>query len=77
MIMERITCWCATKVIPEGEGVKRTLLAEKITNKTLHVILNGNINGIDIEYFQRSHGVKLGADIFMSDSFTYIFLSAV
>ena len=74
MIMERITCWCATKVIPEGEGVKRTLLAEKITNKTLHVILNGNINGIDIEYFQRSRGVILSADIFMSDSFTYIFV---
>lgn len=74
MIMERITCWCATKVIPEGEGVKRTLLAEKITNKTLHVILNGNINGIDIEYFQRSRDVILSADIFMSNSFTYIFV---
>ena len=21
--MEKITCWCATKVIPEGEGVKK------------------------------------------------------
>ena len=29
VIMEKITCWCATKVIPEGEGVKRTLIREK------------------------------------------------
>lgn len=49
--MEKITCWCATKVIPEGEGVKRTLLANRITRKPLKVILNGNINGVDIDYF--------------------------
>ena len=26
--MERITCLCATKVIPEGEGVKKTLIKD-------------------------------------------------
>ena len=51
--MEKITCWCATKVIPEGEGVKKTLMANRITRKPLKVILNGNINGIDIDYFNR------------------------
>jgi len=49
--MERITCFCATKVIPEGDGVKNTLLKEKVTKKPLHKILNGNINGIDLTYF--------------------------
>ena len=44
--MERITCACATKVIPEGEGVKKTLIREKITKKPLQKIHNGNINGI-------------------------------
>ena len=51
MAMERISCYCATKVIPEGEGVKKTLLKDKITSKEMHIILNGNINGIDTEYF--------------------------
>lgn len=51
MVMERISCCCATKVIPEGEGVKKTLLKDNITSKEMHIILNGNINGIDTEYF--------------------------
>lgn len=52
--MERITCACATKVIPEGEGVKQTLIREQITKKPLQKIHNGNINGIDLEYFSRT-----------------------
>ena len=51
MTMERISCYCATKVIPEGEGVKKTLLEDNITSKEMHIIHNGNINGIDTEYF--------------------------
>lgn len=52
--MERITCACATKVIPEGDGVKKTLIREQITKKPLQKIHNGNINGIDLEYFSRT-----------------------
>lgn len=59
VIMEKITCWCATKVIPEGEGVKRTLIREKITNKPLKVILHGNISGIDVQHFNRTQHVEL------------------
>lgn len=51
IMMEKITCTCATKVIPEGDGVKNTLLKNKITKKPLKKILNGNINGIDTAYF--------------------------
>jgi glycosyltransferase involved in cell wall biosynthesis len=49
--MERISCRAATKVIPEGQGVKYTLIKNKITSKKLEVIGNGNINGINIDYF--------------------------
>ncbi|WP_018357331.1 glycosyltransferase family 4 protein [Porphyromonas levii] len=56
--MERITCACATKVIPEGEGVKKTLIREQITNKSLQKIHNGNINGIDLEYFNRTPEIQ-------------------
>jgi len=72
--MEKITCWCATKVIPEGEGVKKTLLRERITKKPLQKILNGNINGIDLDYFNRSEAVKGEADALWSDFFTFCFV---
>lgn len=51
MTMERISCFCATKVIPEGQGVKQILIQDHITRKPLQVIHNGNINGIDTTYF--------------------------
>lgn len=56
--MERITCWAATKVIPEGQGVLHTLQSDKITKKSLSVIYRGSINGIDTEYFSREVTVK-------------------
>ena len=49
--MERITCLCATKVIPEGNGVKKALLEDHITHKRMNIIHNGNINGKDTSYY--------------------------
>ena len=51
MMMERISCFCATNVIPEGNGVKKTLYQDHITNKPLKVIHHGNINGKDTSYW--------------------------
>ncbi|WP_455537581.1 glycosyltransferase family 4 protein, partial [Prevotella koreensis] len=58
MTMERISCYCATKVIPEGEGVKKTLLEDNITSKEMHIIHNGNINGIDTTYFSEQATIE-------------------
>lgn len=52
--MDRLTCLCATHVIPEGEGVKRLLSGERVTRKPLAVLAHGNINGVDLEYFRPS-----------------------
>jgi len=49
--LDRLLCLCATHVIPEGEGVRQDLLRYRITQKPLHIIGNGNVNGIDIDYF--------------------------
>lgn len=49
--MERISCYCATNVIPEGQGILQSLQSEHITKKPLKVILNGNISGIDTNFF--------------------------
>lgn len=82
MSMERLTCLCANKVIPEGEGVKRTLIADGITRKPLKVIHNGNINGINTHYFspegrqtQREETRRrLGIE---EDEFAFIFIGRI
>ena len=51
ILMDKITCSCATHINPEGEGVKRDLMRYGITGKPLHVIGNGNVNGIDLACF--------------------------
>jgi len=74
--MERITCFCATKIIPEGDGVKNILIKEKITKKPLHKILNGNINGIDMTYFSITAKVQEVADSIRDTNaiFTFCFV---
>lgn len=74
--MERITCLCATKVIPEGDGVKATLLREHITRKPMEKIHNGNINGIDLDHYARTPEVVQRAEEIRSgaDDFTFIFI---
>ncbi|SHM61923.1 glycosyltransferase family 4 protein [Flavobacterium saccharophilum] len=49
--MDKLLCYCATDVYPEGKGVRNDLINYKITNKPLEVIGNGNVNGIDENYF--------------------------
>lgn len=51
MFTDKITCACATDIIPEGKGVRHDMMAAHITSKPLHVIGNGNVNGIDLTYF--------------------------
>lgn len=48
---DKIICWAATDIYPEGEGVKRDLISFQITNKPLNIIAYGNVNGIDTSYF--------------------------
>lgn len=72
--MEKLTCACASKVIPEGEGVKSTLIQEKITSKPLHKILNGNINGIDLIYFDKNKDVIQAMQCLKSSDFTFVFV---
>ena len=49
--MDWLLCKFATHIYPEGEGVKNDLINNKITNKPLKVIANGNVNGIDVAHF--------------------------
>ncbi|MCM1139745.1 MAG: glycosyltransferase family 4 protein [Muribaculum sp.] len=73
MATDWLTCACATHVIPEGEGVKRDLLNNGITKKTIQVLGYGNCRGIDLNRFDRTSEVTAVADkIRKSDKFTFI-----
>ena len=51
ILMDKIICACATYINPEGRGVANDLKEFGITRKSLHIIANGNVAGIDPEYF--------------------------
>lgn len=51
IMMEKIACACANKVIPQSNGVAEVLKKERITKNPLKVILNGSGNGVDVNYF--------------------------
>ena len=75
MATDRLTCACATLVNPEGKGVKRDLEHFDITKKPLYIIGNGNINGIDLDYFCRTPEVMEQAATYREpDCTTYCFV---
>ena len=72
---DRLTCACATHVIPEGEGVKADLQNYRITRKPLRVLGHGNVRGIDLEHYDRTPEVMSeAAKISKPGVFTFIFV---
>lgn len=53
MMTDRITCACATHIVPEGEGVKQDL-QRCITKKPMKVLGYGNVRGVDLGYWKRN-----------------------
>ncbi len=49
--MDKLLCSAATNIYPEGLGVRKDLINFKITSKPLKILANGNVNGIDLEYY--------------------------
>ena len=48
MMTDRLTCACATYVIPEGQGVLNDLKNGGITMKPMKVLGYGNVRGVDM-----------------------------
>lgn len=75
ILTDRITCACATHIVPEGEGVKNDLLNYRITKKPLKVLGYGNIRGIDLRHFDRTPEVMTrAAQIRKDDILTFLFV---
>ena len=77
-ITDRITCFCATHVIPEGQGVLSDLKTGKITNKEMKVLGYGNVRGIDMDRFSRRPDIlELAKAIRNEDVFTFLFVGRI
>ena len=78
MLTDKLTCACATHIIPEGEGVKNDLIRGGITRKPLRVLGHGNCKGIDLEYFQVSEKLKVKSEeLRKPDVFTFLFVGRI
>ena len=78
MLTDRITCGCATHVIPEGEGVKNDLLNNGITKKPLKVLGYGNVKGVDMEKCSRRPEVmEIAEKLRKDDCFTFLFVGRI
>ena len=70
---DRLTCACATHVVPEGEGVKSDLLNNGITKKPLKVLGYGNVMGVDMNRFsRRPEVIKIAEGIRDELKFTFV-----
>lgn len=67
MMTDKITCACATHIVPEGEGVKHDL-QRCITKKPMKVLGYGNVRGVDMDYWKRTKERSDGA------IFTFVFV---
>ncbi len=54
LFFDKVICRFATHIYPEGNGVKNDLIEYRVTQKPLNVIANGNVNGKDLEYYDRA-----------------------
>jgi glycosyltransferase involved in cell wall biosynthesis len=80
--MDKLLCACATYINPEGQGVANDLKKFKITKKPLHIIGNGNVRGIDADYWKRSNNERKTKDEGQNSSlkskvFTFVFVGRI
>lgn len=77
MTTDRLTCACATHIIPEGRGVMDDL-QRHITHKSMRVLGYGNVRGVDMEYWSRENVDAGQVEALRDDSkFTFIFVGRI
>lgn len=78
VLMDKITCACATYINPEGYGVKKDLERFNITKKPLHIIANGNVRGVDMKWYDRTEDVLKNAIEIREDKLiTFCFIGRI
>lgn len=78
MTTDRLTCACATHVIPEGQGVMNDLKNNGITSKPMKVLGYGNVMGVDMKRFSRRPEVMEKAALLQKeDVFSFVFVGRI
>ena len=81
MLMEKISCFCATHVICVSNGVMDTLKEDRICDLKMEVVGFGSANGIDTKYFCPDNYVNKQQikDIYKieKDNFVYIYVGRI
>ena len=78
MTTDRLTCACATHVIPEGHGVLNDLKNNGITSKPMKVLGYGNVMGVDMTRFSRRPEVMERASLLQKEGvFTFLFVGRI
>ena len=77
MFTDWITCFCATHVIPEGEGVRNDLQTH-INKKPMKVLGYGNVMGVDMNRFRHRPEIDEAAKTIKKEGiFTFIFVGRI
>ena len=76
ILVDKLICKLNTHIIAEGKGVKNLLIKNKITSKRIFIVGNGNIAGVDTNFYNptkqiKDHGEKLD---FKKSPFTFIYI---
>lgn len=78
MTTDRLTCSCATHVIPEGQGVMNDLKNYGITSKQMKVLGYGNVMGVDMKRFSRRPEVMEKVALLQKEGvFTFVFVGRI
>ena len=77
ILTDKITCACATHIIPEGNGVKNDL-QRCVTKKQMKVLGYGNVRGVDMQRLSHRPEIVHGAEKLKDTStFTFIFVGRI
>lgn len=78
MFTDKLTCACATHIIPEGEGVKSDLISSRITRKSLKVLGYGNVKGVDMDKCSRRPEVmEIAEKLRKEGRFTFLYVGRI
>jgi glycosyltransferase involved in cell wall biosynthesis len=82
MTLDKLSCWSATHIVAESVGVRQMLIENRITKKRIDIIGNGNINGIDETYWQKTDALQIASRMIQrqlnaEDSFNFLFVGRI
>lgn len=77
MFTDRVTCACATHIIPEGRGVMEDL-QHNITRKPMRVLGYGNVRGVDMNFWSCENAdPEKVSQIKSPGKFTFLFVGRI